>query len=114
MMPKVGDKTTPQKLEGEPVERDVYIFKAVKLDNVIKGGSSFYKLVNGKLAGRCSTDKTGRFKIKLPPGKYSVFTMEEDGYFANIYDGENYINPVTVHPDSFTEIVILVNYKAYY
>jgi hypothetical protein len=48
------------------------------------------------LIRKIKTDKTGSFKANLDPGKYSIFVQEEDGLFANVFDGEGFINPVTV------------------
>jgi len=114
LMPTIGDTSLYERARGIPLVRDIYIFRAVKREDVVSGGGSFYKLVNGNLVGRLKTKKDGKFQADLPPGKYSIFVMEEEGYFANIFDGENYINPVTVQANRFTEIKILVNYKAYY
>lgn len=113
-MPTVGDTVLRERHRGKPIEREVYIFNALKRDHLVMGGNSLFKQVKGQLVSRLRTDQKGRFKANLSPGKYSIFTLEEGGYFANIYDGNNFINPVTVQPSTFTEIIILVNYKAYY
>ena len=113
-MPTIGDTSLSERARGIPVVRDIYIFSAVKRKDVVSGGGSFYKLINGDLVDRLKTKKDGKFQADLPPGKYSIFVMEQEGYFANIFDGENYISPVTVQANRFTEIKILVNYKAYY
>ena len=114
MMPAIGDSTMGARLQGIPVQRELYIFKAVNREDVVSSEGAFFKLVHGELVTRLKTDRDGAFKVFLMPGKYSVFTMENDGYFANIFDGENDINPVTVQPNSFTEVKMLVNYRAFY
>ena len=114
LMPSIGDDSYTQRINGVPVERDIYIFSPVKQENTIRGGGSFFKSVNGKLVARLKSNRDGTFKVDLPIGTYSIFVMEEQGYFANIFDGNGYINPVTVHANEFTEIKILVNYKAVY
>ena len=114
LMPAIGDNSYTQRAIGIPIERDIYIFNAVKRDNTISGGGSFFKSVNEKLVARLNSNPDGIFKVKLPIGTYSIFVMEDQGYFANIFDGNGYINPVTVHANEFTEIKILVNYKAVY
>lgn len=114
LMPAIGDNSYTQRANGIPIERDIYIFSAVKRDNTISAGGSFYKSVNGKLIARMNSNPDGTFKIKLPIGTYSIFVMEDQGYFANIFDGDGYINPVTVHANEFTEFKILINYNAVY
>jgi len=114
LMPMIGDTTLNTRSMGIPIEREIYLFKAVKRNEAISAGSTFYKQVNGELVYRTRSKKDGSFKMEVPPGKYSIFVMEKEGYFANIFDGDNYINPVTVQINNFTDIQILVNYKAYY
>ena len=114
LMPALGDTTITRRYKGIPIQRQLYIFQAVKKEHAISGGEQFYKKVNAELVARIQTDKEGFFKLDLPPGKYSVFVMEDDGFFANTFDGSGFISPVTVHENDFTEIIITVNYKAYY
>ena len=114
LMPAIGDTTYIERAKGIPIERDIYIFKAVKQQDALSAGGTFYKSINGELVYRLKSRRDGTFKVKLPPGRYSIFVMEKDGYFANIFDGDNYINPVTVQANKFTAIQIQVNYKAFY
>ncbi|UII20191.1 carboxypeptidase regulatory-like domain-containing protein [Fulvivirga ligni] len=109
MMP--GPEKSVQGKKG--VEREIYIYKAVKSTDTEREGQLF-SAVNSDLAGKIKTDDKGKFVISLPPGKYSVFTKEEDGLFASIFDGEGYINPVVVKSNEVTEITIDINYKAAY
>ena len=114
LMPTIGDTTYAERARGIPIEREIYVFKAVKKENTISAVGTFYKSVQSELVSKFMTNPDGTFKVSLPAGRYSVFVMEEEGYFANLFDGGNYINPVTVHTNNFTEIQILVNYKAFY
>lgn len=114
LMPTMGDTTYAERAIGIPIERELFIFKAVTDENTISAGGPFYKSIQSELVSKLRTSRKGEFKVSLPPGKYSVFVKEEDGFFANLFDGENYINPVTIHANIFTEIQILVNYKAFY
>ncbi len=100
---------------GKPVVREIYIYNAVKLEQTTAGESpAFVEKVNAKLVKRIKTPKDGTFSVALATGLYSIFTMEPDGLWANTYDGDGYINPVTVQPGEYTNIHILINYKAYY
>ncbi|EON75362.1 hypothetical protein ADIS_4066 [Lunatimonas lonarensis] len=60
------------------------------------------------------TDENGRFEIELPIGAYSVFTVEEEGYFANVFDQYNHVNPIQVKEGEWTFLEIVVNYLAVY
>ena len=114
LMPSIGDTTYADRVKGVAVQRDIYVYKAVKHDNVIRAEGSLIKNVQGELVLRMKTDKKGNFRAELLPGKYSIFTMEKEGFFANTFDGDGFINPVTVRVGEFTELQILINYKAYY
>jgi len=116
LMPSIGDSANNKiQARGIPIQRTILIYKAVKRSDTESGVSpSFYSIVKSKLIRKIKTDKTGSFKANLDPGKYSIFVQEEDGLFANVYDGEGFINPVTVENGKFTGIVIKVNYKAAY
>jgi len=110
-MPGPGVKTN----SGKPVVREIYIYNAVKPEQTSDGDSpAFYSQVGAKLVRRIKTRKDGTFKVHLEPGKYSIFTMEPDGLWANTFDGDGYINPVTVEKGHFTTIHVIINYKAYY
>ncbi|MDZ7608340.1 MAG: carboxypeptidase regulatory-like domain-containing protein [Cyclobacteriaceae bacterium] len=110
-MPGPGVKTN----SGKPVVREIYIYNAVKPEQTIVGESpAFIVKVNAKLVKRIKTRKDGTFHVDLQPGKYSMLTMEPGGLWAGTYDGEGYINPVTVESGQYTAIHIMINYKAYY
>lgn len=113
-MPSIGDTTYATRAKGVPIKREIYIYKATKPDDAVWADGNFYASIRTQLVKKVKSGKDGRFKVKLPPGKYSVFVVEKEGLFANIFDGDNCINPVTVQANNFTEIQILVNYKAYY
>jgi len=113
-MPAVGDTSYVNRAKSEPVKRVIYIYMATKRDEANCYDGVFYTDIKTELIRKIKSNIKGKFQVTLPPGKYSLFVKEKDGLFANTFDGENYINPVTVQPDKFTEIQILVNYRAFY
>jgi hypothetical protein len=115
LMPAIGDTSYHQRAAGIPIQRTVFIHEATNSTQTeISINSSLYAKVNSRLILKTRTDKNGYFKVNLEPGKYSVFIQEDKGLFANIFDGQGIINPVTVETGKFTDIVIKVNYKAFY
>lgn len=114
LMPAIGDTTYIERAKGIPIEREIFIYKATTPNDVVSVGGTFYKSINTELVKKVKSGKDGAFKVGLPPGKYSLFVMEKEGLFANKFDGDNCINPVTVQTNNFTEIQIQVNYKAFY
>ena len=114
LMPSIGDTSYASRAEGVPIEREIYVYNATQLKDVEKSGGSFYTSIHTHLIKKVKSKKDGSFRVHLPSGKYSLFIVEKEGFFANTFDGDNYINPVTVQPDNYTEIKIRVNYKAFY
>jgi len=102
----------PQAKGGMPARRTVYIYRRTKLSET-EGEAPLFTKINAALVAKTRTNKEGYFQCKLPPGKYSIFTWEEDGYFfANLSDGEGNITPFEVKTGEVTTYDIRVNYKA--
>jgi hypothetical protein len=116
LMPGIGDTTYRERLAGIPVQRKLFIYEPATSADAVKTSESevLYSEIHSKLIKDVETNSDGTFQIELDPGRYSIFTLEEKGLFANIFDGEGIINPVTVEAGKFTEIQIKVNYKAFF
>lgn len=76
--------------------------------------NGFFKDIATPLVTSLITNPDGSFKLKLPPGKYSVFVKEDDGLFANLFDKDNSINPVVVKERQYSWLPITVDYNATY
>lgn len=95
------------------VAREIYVYELTSLPYVeMKDG--FYKKVHTRFVKSGFSKPDGSFKIKLPPGRYSVFVKENKGLFANIFDSENNISPVTVESRKYSWITITIDYQAVY
>jgi hypothetical protein len=95
------------------VQRTVKIHSLTHIDELSIGDYLIGTIQTPEIA-KIETEKDGSFRIELPIGKYSLFTVEEDGYFANIFDSENHINPVEVKAGEWSRFNIIINYKAVY
>jgi hypothetical protein len=73
-----------------------------------------FTAVAGEPITEVESNESGVYSIQLSPGRYSVFIVEEDGLFANIFDGDGNVNPVTVKENEWTLLDVVVNYKAVY
>ena len=113
-MPTIGDSLDTTQYAGQPVKREVYVYEAVKKDDAVVLEGQFFSPMKKALVTTVSTDDNGKFLVKLPNGRYSIFVLEKGRLYSNTFDGDNYINPVTVKPGSFTDIKISITYKAYY
>ncbi|HWK04564.1 MAG TPA: hypothetical protein VNS58_13080 [Puia sp.] len=100
-MPSPDHKTSPPR----GIKSTVYIFELTNITQVTRQGqSSYYPVINTRLVKQADTDDTGYFKIKLPPGFYSIFTRKGDLFYASRRDEKNNIAPVEVMAGKFTRI----------
>ncbi|MEB2784962.1 carboxypeptidase regulatory-like domain-containing protein [Algoriphagus persicinus] len=104
-----GKKNKNTKI-GEPVKRTLRIYPLMKISDVTLENGLF-KSVAAKPITEVETDENGQYTVNLSPGRYSFLTVEEGGLFANIFDGEGNIQPVTVKENEWTLLDIVVNYK---
>jgi hypothetical protein len=93
----------------------VYVYPLTSLDQVKrKDLSSFYYAIQTTLIRKIETDSNGYFKVKLPPGQYSIFTKKDTLFYANWFDGNNHIAPVTVQRGKITKIEVRMDADATY
>lgn len=116
-----GNQMPQMAKEGEIVERPVKkgvkrIIKIHELTHINQArlGDALFGDIETPLVKEIETDDSGNFSVELPAGKYSIFTVEEDGHFANILDLDSYINPFEVKEGEWTQADILINYQAAY
>ena len=102
----------PSKAKG--VQRTLYIYELTKSDQVKTIEGVFHTNIQTNLVTQVVTDANGNFAVTLQPGKYSLFSKEDKGMFANLFDGESNIFPIEVQQGQVTNVEFLINYKANY
>lgn len=113
-MPGPNRQNPPASAAPEKVpSREIYIFELTNLSQV-KSGEGFYKDIKTKQIAKVITGPDGMFQVALKPGKYSLFSKEPQGFFANNLDGEGNIYPVTVTPNRLTLVDFVIDYNASY
>lgn len=97
-----------------PVSRNIRIYRSTtQSENETIGlSSAFYGNINSELIAIAYSDQNGFYQAELPVGKYSVFTEEDEGLYANIYDTDFVINPVDVENAAVSRLDIDVTYRA--
>jgi hypothetical protein len=103
----------PARPKAKGVVREIHIYEVATLQDANRE-NGFYKEIKTDLVAKTFSESDGSYKVKLPPGRYSVFTKEPEGLFANLFDQTGAINPVTVETGKFTTHDLSVNYKAAY
>lgn len=113
-MPQISENGhTGNKPPKEGVKRVIKIHELTHI-NEARLGDYLFGEIETPLVSTIETDDKGNFEIELPTGKYSLFTVEEKGYFANVFDLDSYIFPVEVEENSWTQVEILIDYEAAY
>lgn len=107
-----GPRSTTQAPQ-QGIVREVHVYNVAAAADVVME-NNYYREVRTGLVAKAVSGPDGYFKIKLPPGEYSVFTVEPKGLFANMFDSGNRINPVIVKPGKYTWVTITVDYEAAY
>jgi hypothetical protein len=93
------------------VQRDVLIYNVTTTSQAKQNGTSFTDITT-TLVMKLTTRADGSFKVKLEPGTYSVFVQQGDALYANLFDAQNRINPVTVKPRKYAWLPIIIEVQA--
>ena len=99
--------------QGIPVTRKIKVYPLTNLADV-QQANGLFQSVKGEPVAEVSTDESGRYSLLLPSGRYSIFTEEEDGLFANNFDGDGNIAPLLIRKGEWIQKDIVINYKAYF
>jgi hypothetical protein len=96
------------------VSRELRVYELTNIQQV-RTENGFIKAVATPLITSVISDKDGKFCISLPAGKYSLIVKEgEKGLWANQYDGEGNIFPITISSGTTSNIDFVINYNAVY
>jgi len=98
---------SPRYHPGPPaaVKATICVFSLTNESQTIKvGNAGLFSSVQTNLLRQIDTDDSGRFRIELPPGTYSVFTKKGRLFYATRRDEKNNIAPVEVLPGKMTRV----------
>ena len=111
-----GDQMPGPEKRANPMQgvvREIHVYELTTLADVDQG-NGFFKKVYTRFVASTLSKEDGTFKIKLPPGKYSLFVKEEKGLYANLFDSDKNISPITVKPKQYSWMTITIDYEATY
>jgi hypothetical protein len=87
------------------IRATICVFALTNISQVTAAGAAgLYRTVQTPLIRQTDTDDSGRFRIYLPPGNYSVFTKKGSLFYATRRDEKNNIAPVEVEPGKMTRV----------
>jgi hypothetical protein len=89
-----------------PVRREVRIYAPASMKDLEPTFGENFTRVKSRLIKKVRSDKNGFYQVSLPPGQYSIFVKTDSTLYANWFDGQGNILPVTVVKDSVTKFQI--------
>ncbi len=107
-----GPGRTPSK--GQPIAREVAVFPLLAVNQVTSDEAGFITDLKGVQPLQSSQSaKDGTFCFsQLPVGRYSVLVHESKGWYANSFDTQNHLNPVTVTSSQTATMIIQITHRA--
>ena len=92
------------KQKGLPISTMVYVYEAANVDQLIAQEGNFAKGIQAKIIKQVRSDKTGKFKLRLAPGKYTIVLGYQDGIYIPYFSGNTGVAFVEVSKHQFQEI----------
>lgn len=108
--------STETELRGSitAVSREVRIYEPTSMQETVPSIGTRFTRINSRLVGTVESQGNGFFQVSLPPGQYSLFVREDSTFYANWFNGQGYVLPVTVAKDSVTKFQVDLTYGAVY
>lgn len=98
---------------GTPAEREVLIFPLLNLGQIDAGDNGFINSVREmKPIKTVKSKKDGSYCVSLPVGRYTVVVREPKGLYANLFDSQSNINPVTVTKNRLSRNTLEISHQA--
>ncbi len=97
--------------QGVPLE--IFVYELTSPQDVESAGNTI-KRINSRLVQQAFSRPDGAFKIKVPPGQYSVFVRYKNDFFGNLKDQQGHLSPVVVKAKKSGWVTITLNYSAYH
>lgn len=92
------------KQKGSPIATMVYIYEAVNVHQLIGQEGNYAKGIKARLIKQVRSNNTGKFKISLAPGKYSIVLGYQEGVYIPYFSGNIGVAFVEVLKHQYQEI----------
>lgn len=92
------------KKKGSPIATMVYIYEAVNVHQLIGQEGNYAKGIKARLIKQVRSNNTGKFKIRLAPGKYSIVLGYQEGVYIPYFSGNTGVAFVEVLKHQYQEI----------
>lgn len=103
-----ADATMPLKgvsnQKGQPISTMVYVYEAANVDQLIAQKGNYAKGIQAKIVKQIRSDKAGKYKLRLAPGKYTIVLGYQEGIYIPFFSGNTGVSYVEVSRHQFQEI----------
>lgn len=90
--------------KGLPISTMVYVYEAANVDQLIEQQGKYAKGIKAKMIKQVRSDKSGKFKLRLSPGKYTIVLGYQEGIYIPFFSGNTGVAFVEVFKHQFQEI----------
>lgn len=103
-----ADATMPlkgmPKQKVQPISTMVYVYEEANVDQLIAQKGNYAKGIQAKIVKQVHSDKAGKFKLRLAPGKYTIVLGYQEGIYIPFFSGNTGVGFVEVSRHQFQEI----------
>lgn len=92
------------KQKGSPIATMVYIYEAANVNQLIGQEGNYAKGIKARLIKQVRSNNTGKFKISLAPGKYSIVLGYQERVYIPYFSGNTGVAFVEVLKHQYQEI----------
>jgi hypothetical protein len=96
------------KHKGLPISTVIYVYEEANLNQLIAQEGNYAKGIQAKLIKQVRSDKAGKFKLKLAPGKYTIVLGYQEGIYIPFFSGNTGLAFVEVSAHQWQEIDLTI------
>jgi len=100
-------KGKPQQ-KGRPISTMIYIYKAANVNQLVGQEGNYAKGLKAKIIKQVRSDDTGKFKLRLAPGKYSIVLGYQEGIYIPYFSGNEGVAFIEVLTHQWQEIDLTI------
>ena len=93
-----------RKQKVQPISTMVYVYEAANVDQLIAQKGNYAKGIQAKIVKQIRSDKAGKFKLRLAPGKYTIVLGYQEGIYIPFFSGNTGVAILEVTRHQFQEI----------
>lgn len=95
--------------KGSPYSTTIFVYESASISQLIGQQGNFAKGLNAVLVKQVQSDKAGKFKLKLRPGKYTIVLGYQEGIYIPFFSGINGVGHIEVPKHQFQEIDLTIS-----